>query len=435
MEPPLSRPEIIASWNDRYFGGTLPETFRDSLAELPTERQDVVDFLEHFFKLMHHGRFVSTDVSPMQCTVLGSLLSRILPGAWSGRIPPITVGGRHVLIDEYVLRNKWRDATPGLFLDIGCGFPPVTTLDSVAALQGWQVLAADPSMPAHVVYDAEGNYATFDTQGEMVYFQPAAPTVETWNALAEDATATEANFRRLLDRLLPVLGDGAEVTSDGARLVHPMRLYSSASLSFQTAGIGDVQVQDVDVARCFNVLYYLDATFRRRTMQWFEQVLTEGGLLLIGGDWAHTSEARYSVYQKVDGHLVTREFAFSLDNLCPASIVSWFCLVDDDFETLLLADLVRELRSDAAFLQRLNSVNDRLREQHDFAPRGADGFYSEMDPSLGASEIWGRAGAVASDLNEELAEEAVAVLKAGGHEAWVNDLGHVAVMPTGVASQ
>lgn len=83
----------------------------------------------------------------------------------------------------------------------------------------------------------------------------------------------------------------------------------------------------------------------------------------------------------------------------------------------------------SSFLGRINSVNDRLRLQHDFSPRGGDGFYTEIDQSVGAQEIWGRARDVARGMNEELAEDAVAVLKAGGHEAWINDLGHVAVMP------
>jgi hypothetical protein len=427
----MPRPEILTTWNNEFFDGKLSDGAIKSLAELPTERGDVVSFIDRHFRLMRRGAFDATDFSPMLGMILGSLLSRILPGGWSGRIPPITLASRHVLFDEYILRNRWRRPDAGLYLDIGCGFPPLTTLDSVAAFPDWQIVAADPSMPSHVVYDAEQNYATFGAGGDLYYLQPSTPTIENWNALLADRAETEAHFHRLRAQLLPQLGDAAEVSLDGARLVDPMRFYASDHLSFQAAGIGEVDICDVDIARCFNVLYYFNADFRQQAMTWFCQVLREGGLLLIGGDWAYSTESRYSVYQKVGEDLVQREFAFSVDNLVPLTTVPWFTLVEDDFETLFLADLAGTIRSNAGFLSKLYDTSDALRSEYKLSPRGPDGHYAEGD--LQTTDFWQRARDLSRVLDRELAAATVEVLNTSGHRAWVNDLGHIAVdVPPGV---
>ena len=169
-------------------------------------------------------------------------------------------------------------------------------------------------------------------------------------------------------------------------------------------------------------------------MEWFSGILRDGGLLLVGADWANTTEARYSVYQKVNGRLVAREFAFSIDNLCSLTIQPWFALSDDEHETLRLAELSRELRSDDRFLRRLYEISDALHTEYDLCPRRPDGYYGDIDPSIEPADLWGRARAISRSLDDELAPAAVAILQASGHEAWVNDVGHVAVRPPGVST-
>ena len=216
----MARPEIINTWNDQFFDGQLPDRYLDVLAELPMDRADVLEFMERSFGLMQRGKFGANDLTEFQCVIYGSLLAPVLPAAWDGRVPSITVPERHARIDDYVLENRWRPNEPGLFLDIGCGFPPQTTLDSVKALDNWRIVAADPSLPACVVYDSDKNYATFDAHGEIVYFQPAIPNAENWNALLSDREATVRRFKDLRDRLLPELeerGRGSTRWSDPRR--------------------------------------------------------------------------------------------------------------------------------------------------------------------------------------------------------------------------
>jgi len=425
----MSRPEIINTWNDRYFNGRLPDRYLEALADLPMNREDVLAFLERSFGLMHRGGFEATDLTQFQFVVYGALMAPLLPDAWEGRVPSITVPERHTRIDDFIMNNRWRPNKPGLFLDIGCGFPPQTTLDSVKALDGWDILAADPSLPACVVYDEEQNYATFDANGKIVYFQPAVPNVENWNALMSDRNATIKRFADLRELMLPKLQDRAEVHSDGVRIVDPVRLYSGEHLSFEVGGVGQVDVHDVDVVRCLNVLFYFDPAFRRDTLAWFEKILKDGGLAIIGADWIYTTDARYTVYQKVDGRLIPREFAFSIDNLCSFTPLPWFTLDPDEHETLTLTEFLRELRSHEAFRNRLYEVSDALRKAHDFWPRGEDVFYIEPDSALEPADLYDRLRTISYALDKELASEAVKALESLGHEAWINDLGHVAVQP------
>ncbi len=96
----------VAQLNDRYFAGQLSPAFLEALADLPADRADVRAVVERMFRLMRQGCFEASDLSRFQGEVVGSLLARILPGAWGGRIPPITVAGRHLKINQYVTHNK-----------------------------------------------------------------------------------------------------------------------------------------------------------------------------------------------------------------------------------------------------------------------------------------------------------------------------------------
>jgi hypothetical protein len=192
-------------------------------------------------------------------------------------------------------------------------------------------------------------------------------------------------------------------------------------------GIGQVHMTDVDVVRCFNVMYYFDDDFREMALEWFASVLAEGGILIVGGDWAFTTECRYFLYQRENGHMRPREFTFSLDNVVPLGLVPFFALHDEDRGLSLLARLVRTLRRDEAFLDRYYAVVDRLRADADVTPRGPDGYYGNVDPALDPAELWGRVAEVAGTLGEEMGEEAVEVLERAGWNARVNEIGMVSV--------
>ncbi len=293
---------FIQDLNVRYFDGHLSQTFVDKLSELPVDRPDVFAFVERMFHFMNEGGHPATDLSSLHGDILGSLLARILPGAWEGRVPPITVAGRHMVIDEYLRRNNWLAYGLGQkrMLDIGCGFPPHTTVETSGKFPDWDITGADPSLPVYLVYDADGNYCTFDSDKNAVYFQPAIPSIENWNALLGNAAQTRENFSQLLEVLLAEDREYGEDELPRLR-IDPVHHHSTPNLSFITGGIGQIEIEPVDVIRCFNVLFYFDDPFRERALNWFSDQLNDGGILVLGSNWALSTESRYYVYQKDNG--------------------------------------------------------------------------------------------------------------------------------------
>jgi hypothetical protein len=90
------------------------------------------------------------------------------------------------------------------------------------------VIGVDPAFGRYLVYDESGDYACVDDDGRVGYYQTG--TVDP------DPAGTRTRFRRLLDRLLPLLpgedtGQLHEVQRGGSRLVrNPLRGYEGALL-------------------------------------------------------------------------------------------------------------------------------------------------------------------------------------------------------------
>lgn len=419
---------FVSGLNAKYFKGRLSSQFEEELDKLPVDRPDVYAFIERMFVFMKRGGTDATDISVMQGEILGSLLARILPGAWDGRVPPITVPGRHMVIDQYVKSSQWLSPGSNSLLDLGCGFPPHTTIESAAFFPEWQITGGDPSLPKYLVHDEKGNYATLSESKEVVYFQPAMPGVDTWNALLKDSSATSRRFVALLEQLL--VQNANRENGEFPRVeVDPIRNYENENLSFINGGIGQLDIPPLDVIRCFNVLFYFNDDFRSDALDWFATKLKPDGLLLLGSNWALSTESRYYVYQKTDQGLKLREFAFSLDNLCPLGIVTWYTNFDDDRESAQLADYLMILRQDNEFMKRFYTFHDHLRDQYKICPRGEDGYYGVPDDSLTPGELWtGVAGMLSNLQGSGLVQDAVEVLKSSGLNAHVNEVGHVSVL-------
>jgi hypothetical protein len=198
-------------------------------------------------------------------------------------------------------------------------------------------------------------------------------------------------------------------------------------LTFGIGGIGQVPIADVDVARCFNVLYYFTDDFIRQALEWFASTLAEGGLLLTGGDWAFTTECRYFLHQRLDGRLQAREFGFSLDNVVPLTVVPFYALHDDSRELAMLFRLVRTLRRDRPFLNRYYDVVDTLRAEHGIGTRLDDGGYGALGEAADPVALWTEVAAVSEKTSTALGPDAVAVLQRAGWDARLDEIGCVAV--------
>lgn len=425
----MDNKEYIEKLNSLYFKGNLSNSFKQELEKLPIDRPDVFAFVERAFGYIQRAKLPARDMSVLLGEILGSLLARLLPDAWEGRVPPITLPGRHILIDTYIKNNPWITEGSKKMLDIGCGFPPYTTLDTAKFFPDWEITAADPSLPEYLVHDSEGNYATLNSNKEVIYFQPSLPTVENWNKLLKDTSQTKKHFQELLDLLLVEKSDNTEALP--RLLVNPIKSYENDKLSFINGGIGELNIDPQGIIRCFNVLIYFDDVFYQNTLDWFNGILEEKGLVIIGANWAGSIENYYNLYQKDGGVLTNREFGFSIDNINPIGVITWYANHNDDRQTKELIEYIRIIRSDKEFMKDFYSFTDERRKKYKICPRDKDGNYGRVDPSISPSELWGLVRKMLDELNEAgYNSKAVEILKRAGINARVNEVGFIAIQPS-----
>jgi SAM-dependent methyltransferase len=317
--------------------------------------------------LMKIYRLVPADISPAMAWWIARLTPGMLPSALGGRVPSVTMEGRHFRLDDYLAANPWTFLGAGsIVVDIGCGFPPLTTVDTAARFPAWQVIGVD-----HTFCDPNG--------------------------------ATSAR---------------------GA-----LKEYERSNLSFIQATVGE-DIPKADAVRCMNVLIYYGSGFRARAESWLAGILRPGGLFLCGSNGWRSVESRYSVYRNENGRLAAREFAFSLDNVRPFSGVPWFALHEGERETWMLAALAGILRSDDNFRRDYDTSLDRwLRTSH-ILDRDSDGRLRTPPVPIPAPEWRAAYERILGRLEDEgFIDRAVSVLKAAGLHAWRNVAGHIAVEP------
>ncbi|MBE1470140.1 class I SAM-dependent methyltransferase [Kibdelosporangium phytohabitans] len=416
--------QIVDRWNTVYFEGRLSTGVLAELRELADASEDALALADRAFRLMRAAGLRPADLSVFTAWLIGFSVPRTVPSAWSGTVPPVTMAGRHRVLDEYVARNPWhRPGGQGVFVDIGCGFPPFTTIETAQRLPGWRVVGVDPAFSRYVVYNTEGAYACYDDDLRLRYYQ--AGTYDP------DSDTSKRRFQEILERLLPRL-TGDEVADDGGRLVRdPMHRYETDNLQLVGGGIGEYTIDGgVDVIRCMNVFMYFDHAFRQKALAWAAPLLRPGGLFLCGSNWMDSASSRYTVYRKENDRLVAKEFAFSIDNVRPIDLAPWYGLHDDNLENLANAHAVGTVRADTPFLRRFDKRMDSLLAQLNMCPRDADGYLGHAPAGMPAEDRARCSSILAAQLDDEgFVSEAVDVLRRSGRHAWRNHVGHVAMRP------
>jgi SAM-dependent methyltransferase len=279
-----------------------------------------------------------------------------------------------------------------------------------------------------------GDYACFNANGQIRYFQPGAPDLTRWDELHQDRDATLQRFADLFARLLPKLPEGAgqrpAIVEEGVtRLIrNPLQDFERCNLHFLQVGLGEPGLPQVDVVRCFNVLMYFDADFRRKAETWVATILRPDGLFLCGVDGPRSLEARYVVSRRENGGLVEKEFAFSLDNVRPLTAMPWFCLYDGERETFRLASAVGILRADDAFRDDFDERLDHLLEDKGICARQPNGYLGPLFQGLVPTERVARIEEVMEQLEQEgFVDRAAGVLRGAGLRARRNSVGHIAI--------
>ena len=414
-------------------GIRLPEDLAAPVS-LPDLPEETVGFIHRALDLMADAGYPATDFTPPLIRWFSITIPTMLPGAWGGRIPPITLPGRHARLDAYVAGQRWPDkGEPCRFLDIGCGFPPLTTADTARALPHWQVTGVDRCFAEYVLYDPEGHYACFDARGGFLFFQPALKP--SARALYGDPAATRQRFSALFQELRPSLSQenpeaSETVKKNGHRLVcRQIRDFHGPNLAFVESDLETLASSGATVIRCMNLLVYFSADTRSAMLRRAGDLLENGGILMAGTN-GFARESRYAVYRKTPSGLTPTEFAFSPDNLTPIVFMPWFSIHADDPESRLLVRLLRSLRSDTGFWPAFSRRVDALMAKFDLFQRSSDGFLNALNEEMTVTEFIQNTNRLWQQMEKEgFLEEAVAALERAGYTAWQNPAGDIAVNP------
>jgi SAM-dependent methyltransferase len=432
---------IVQRWNERYFEGDLSPTVLELLAPLEDQHPDVQQFVDWECQAMQEVGIGARDFSWLLAWELSHILPKIHPHAWDGMVPPITLKDRHRKLDDYLRANQWYQPESGAKLvDLGCGFPPHTTVDTAQAFPQCRIVGADPSFGQYLLVDRLGDYAVFEDEDKVRYFQAGIVDTARWESLTQDPEATKSRFRSLLGSILADRPEARgtsllNVEADGVRLTaNPILEYAGDNLRFMQVGLDDLELDGpADLIRCMNVLIYFDHATRLRALRRAHELLREGGLFLAGMNWALSIYCRYTTHQKTDGGMVPREFAFGVENTRPLELVSWYRLYPDDQNCRALIECVRLLRRDPAFMAELDPAMDALQERNSFCPRGEDGYLTGVDPDTPSEHLQNGFRDMVEELDAMgLPERAAASLRRAGLNAWRNPVGHVAVDPAGL---
>lgn len=420
--------------NLAHFGGRLSPPVLRHFASIGRAGAEARQFVERLCAQFAARGIPAEDFSTFLAWSAATYVPRLMPAAWRGVAPPITVAGRHRRIDEYLARNRWHSIRAGdRILDLGCGFPPVTTAELAARFPRAWVTGADPVAGSYLIRLANGDVACFTGDLSLLYFQPGSNSDRRWQAMYASRAATRARF---LARLRPAIDRlSADRTVPGFIRLGATEVWrhpglGATNLEILQAGIGSRHLGRFRVIRAMNVLPYFDRPRRRRAMRWVRDRLENGGIVIAGVDGPDTRHARYRVDQRVGDRLVLREFAMSLDQIRPLEVTAFFALHDDDPDLPVFDAAVRAIRSDASWLARFDRRMDALLGNERFCRRTARGYLGGT-PGRGAT---GRLGVVAQRIDRVLVKEgfvagAARALRMQGYDAWINSAGHLAFRP------
>jgi len=418
---------------EQFLGIPLPQQMAEPIS-FPELAPDTQDFIMRMLTLMKRAGYSATGFSPVLIRWLSATIPSILPSAWGGRIPPLTLPDRHKKLDAYVTNQNWiTGKSPPIFVDMGCGFPPVTSADTARKLTDWDVYGVDRSFAEYVLYDIDGHYACFDQNGVFQYFQALMNL--SGRALYADPDATRNQFIRLFEDLFPLIENSNGIMSEtvekkGSRLIrNHIRDFEMDNLTLIRSDIKELKLPPAKVIRCMNVLIYFKPKIRKKMLLQTGGLLDDDGILIAGTNGLGI-QSRYTVYKKGTDGIFPSEFAFSLDNLGHIVFMPWFTIHEDDPEATLLAQLTGAIRSDNHFWTDFSNRIDELMQHHGACERGSDGFLHFPDEEISPREYFKKHATLWRQLEEEgYLGDVVDILKRIGYDARINSVGDVAIRP------
>lgn len=429
-ETSLATPSFSAMVEE-YLGEPAPVSLTDSVdwERLSIEARS---FLRRALALMKTSGYSTKNFSPHLIRWLVTTVPNMLPAAWGGRIPPITIPGRHKKFDDYISTVfGYAMDEPHIYVDIGCGFPPLTTTETARRFGHWFVYGVDKSFAKYVLYDENDHHACFDAQGGFQYFQ--AMNNIRGRALYADPEAARRHFNTLFWTLHPLLkhnrdGKSEVVEKDRCRLIrNHIRDFEMSNLKLIEKDVADVELPPAKVVRCMNLFIYFDADTRREMLVNAGRLLDDGGLLLVGSN-GFGIQSRYAVYENSQSGLWPREFSFSLDNLGHIVFMPWLTVQDIDPEAELLAQLTGAIRKHRPFWEKFSARLDDLFRDHSICRRGSDGRLHFQTNEMPIAEYLEKNALVWHQMEVEgYTEAAIDALNHNGYAAWKNPVGDIAI--------
>lgn len=418
---------------EQYLGARLPENLA-AFVDLKKLPPDTRAFIVRMLVLMKRAGYGVEQFNLALMRWLSVTIPTMLPRAWGGRIPPITLPGRHQKLDAYVAAEHSAPfAKPPVYVDVGCGFPPVTTADSARALPDWQVYGVDRSFADFVLYDEAGHYACFDEDGHFQYFQ--ASMDPSGRALYEDPAGTRRRFETMYAELCPQLpaldGNVSQcIEKNGNRLIHHhIRDFETDNLTLLKKDLMQLDLPPATVIRCMNILIYFEPSKRKKMLSHAGNLLDDKGLLIVGTN-GYGVQTRYAIYRKNEHGLIPSEFAFSLDNLGHIVFMPWFTIHENDPESMLLAGLTGAIRGDHKFWQSFSGRLDELLKTQGICQRGSDGLLHALTEEMPIAEYFQKNAVIWQQLVEDgYPAGTVEALERAGHKAWINSVGDIAIQP------
>lgn len=423
------------SFNDLiefHLGTRLPEEMAKPIS-ITDEPQEARQFIGRLLLLMQESNYEANSFTPYLIRWLATIKT-MLPSAWGGRIPPLTLPKRHKRLDTLIKnQDRFKNCQKPVFVDLGCGFPPVTTQDTAEELSGWQVYGVDQSFPDYILYNKEGHYGCFDSNGNFQYFQ--ALTIPSGRELYRSPEKTRDYFINLFLSLKEGEDSTLSETSsliekEGCRLIRNHVLnFETDNLRFIESDLSEVHVSPVHVIRGMNVFIYFDQERRKTMLRQAGELLADGGLMVIGSNGL-AMQSRYFVYEKNSAGLSVAEFGFSPDNLGHISFMPWFTIHENDPEATLLAQLIRAIRNDKVFWPEFSNELDKLQSEQGFCWRGEDGFFRTPDEEMTFNQYFPRVVDLWQQIDAQgYVDGAVEALTRADYQAWKNSIGDIAIIP------
>ncbi len=367
--------EIIAEWNSRYFDGEMSHACLTEFDPLDTDDRELVNLVDTWMFYYHAAGGNAKNFPPLLSRFFAHVAKSYLPTLWA-KIPPITRGGRLRGIDRVVHEVLTIGPNQAIrFLDVGCGYPPLTTVETAAACPGWDCVGIDPNFPAWILFDGEGAAACFDKAGTLTYIQYLDSDLQpALDRVTRDRQKFTLQWGQI--QANPALRE--ELVRSERLIRDPMQHYEGPCLAFRSSsltGLNAQQQEPFDLIRCMNVFMYFDGRSILENIGHAKSLLADSGAFLYGSvPELGSASARYMAYQKRGAALVPWLFGMDLGKFAQVDGTGWWAFHKDQPDTLFASRVVRWVSDSGDLGKRVSAVIDRVRQELGYGQRNPDGY-------------------------------------------------------------